>query len=369
MVSGLRKAFFSDFSVKNAKSSRKPIFPLQNALQSLYGGSGAGNLGDGFVAKLSLDGSTIIFSTYLGGSGDDEIFSMAIGTDRSIYLAGDTSSIDFPLKTPLQALFSTGVTNSHHAFITKLSPNGGALTYSTYLGGSGDTDVATNIAIDPAGCAYVLGKTTSRDFPVINAVQSNYKGGFTDTFLAKLNPAGSVLLFSTYLGGTNADRGSDIRVDAIGNMYLAGLTGSTDFPTRNPLQATNRGSSNLFLMKLGADEVTVGGANFSGSSIAAKGIVSAFGLTLANTTAPAATVPLPTTLGGTTVKVTDSNGTERLAPLFYISPGQVNYQIPGGTVSGPALVVITNGNGVISSGVMQINSVAPTKHLNINSTV
>jgi uncharacterized protein (TIGR03437 family) len=335
-------------------------FPLQNALQTLYGGTGADNYGDGFVAKLSLDGSTIIFSTYLGGSGDDEIFSMALGADHSVYLVGDTSSTDFPLKNPLQARFSTALPDSYHAFITKLAPGGSALTYSTYLGGSGDTDVATSIAIDPAGCAYILGETTSTDFPLLNPLQATYKGGAADAFLAKLNPTGSALLFSTYLGGTNTDLGSDVRVDAIGNMYVAGLTASVDFPTRNPLQATNRGTANLFLMKLGADEVTVGGANFNGSSIVAKGIVSAFGLTLANTTAPAPTIPLPTTLGGTTVKVTDSTGTERLAPLFYVSPGQINYQIPGGTVVGPALVVITNGNGVISSGAMQVTDVAPT---------
>ncbi len=342
-------------------------FPVQNAVQSSYGGAGSDGYGDGFVTKLSNDGSALIFSTYLGGSSDDEIFSLALGPNGTIYLAGDTSSTNFPLKNALQSNVSVPFLEPYHGFVTKLNSDG-SMNYSTYLGGStvsaipndGVIDAATGIAVDIVGNAYVVGETRAQNFPVVNALQSTYSGGSITGFVTKINASGSQLLYSTYLGGSSGDICSDIRVDAIGNVVVVGITASTNFPVSNAFQSSNRGLTNLFLTRLGADEVTVSGANYSGNSITAKGIVSAFGPALATTTAPAPSVPLPTTLAGTTVTVTDSAGTDRLAPLFFVSSGQINYQIPAGTLAGPAAVTITDSNGKISSGVMQVVAVAPS---------
>ena len=336
-------------------------FPLRNAVQSFYNGTGVDGIGDGFVTKLTVNGSAVVFSTYLGGSGDDEIFSLAVGPGGSVYVTGDTSSTNFPLKNPLQSSFSTLFSDSYHVFVTRLIPDGSALAYSTYLGGSGYEDFGAGIAVDIVGNAYLTGSTNSSNFPVVNALQAVYRGGpleVGDAFAAKINPSGSTLVYSSFLGGTGDEIGNHIKVDSIGNAYIIGLTTSTNFPMQSPYQSSLRGLTDFFITKIGSDAVTVSGASFIPTAIASKAIVSVFGPFLATAAAPAASIPLPTTLAGTTVKITDSAGTERLAPLYYASPNQVNYQIPDGTVPGPAAVLVTSSDGRISTGVMQVNTVA-----------
>ena len=121
--------------------------------------------------------------------------------------------------------------------MAKLNSAGSALVYSTYLGGS-VSDAGSGIAVDSSGNAYVTGTTGSTDFPTANPLQATYGGGVYDAFVAKLNPAGSALVYSTFLGGSNSDSGQGIAVDFSGNAYVTGHTYSTDFPTANPLQAT-----------------------------------------------------------------------------------------------------------------------------------
>src|SRR5881628_2892634 len=135
------------------------------------------------------------------------------------------------------------------AFITKLSA-GGARVYSTYLGGSG-TDRGLGIAVDAAGSAYVTGDTFSTNFPTASPLQAANLGGPDDAFVTKLNAAGSALVYSTYLGGSGPDQGDGIAVDAAGNAYVTGGTGSTNFPTASPLQALN-GPTDAFVTKLNA---------------------------------------------------------------------------------------------------------------------
>ena len=217
--------------------------------------------------------------------------------------------------------------------------------------------------MDIVGNAYVTGSTNSSNFPVANALQSVFNGlgpdEIGDAFVAKINPSGSTLVYSSFLGGSLNEIGNHIRVDALGNAYIIGVTDSSNFPTQSPYQSSLRGNTDFFITKIGSDAVTVSGASFIPTAIASKAIVSVFGPFLAPASAPAASIPLPTTLAGTTVKITDSAGTERLAPLYYVSPNQVNYQIPDGTVSGPAAVLVTSSDGRISTGVMQVNTVAP----------
>jgi hypothetical protein len=202
---------------------------------------------DVFVTKLNPAGSALIYSTYLGGSSPDEGNGIVVDTAGNAYVTGLTESIDFPT-TP--GAFQTSFKGGGSAFITKLNPAGSALVYSTYLSGS-NFDQGFGIAIDTSGNAYVTGLAESIDFPTTpGAFQTNLKGT-GDAFITKLNPVGSALLYSTYLGGSNLDQGFGIAIDTSGNAYVTGLTESTDFPiTRDAFQASLKGIVAAFVTKL-----------------------------------------------------------------------------------------------------------------------
>jgi hypothetical protein len=173
-------------------------FPTANPVQPDFGGAGA-VWGDAFVTKFNAAGS-LVYSTYLGGSGQDFGTRIAVDGSGHAYVAGETGSTDFPTANALQPGFGGGFSD---AFVTKLSPDGSALVYSTYLGGA-SSDSGFGIAVDASGNAYVSGDTFSTNFPTANAFQPT-RAGFvfnSDAFVTKLNPAGSALVYSTYLGGT-----------------------------------------------------------------------------------------------------------------------------------------------------------------------
>lgn len=219
-------------------------FPTANPLQRELGGP----LGDAFVAKLNPAGNELVYSTYLGGRDGDAVAGIAVDRLGNAYIAGMTASQDFPAVGPLQKSYGGGDAD---AFVAKLSATGRTLLYSTSLGGGG-TDGATGIAVDGAGNAYVVGYTTSTDFPTVEALQDK-SGGFDDAFVAKLNPTGRDLVYSTYLGGRAGDRGVGIAVDGAGNAYVTGMTGSTNFPTAKALQPSFRGGfEDAFVAKLSA---------------------------------------------------------------------------------------------------------------------
>jgi hypothetical protein len=192
---------------------------------------------EAFVTKLNAAGTALIYSTYLGGSGDDHGGGIAVDASGNAYVTGNTRSLDFPTQNPLQPVFGGGFYGD--AFVTKLNAAGSALVYSTYLGGS-DNEFLPIIAVEPSGNAYVTGITQSADFPTKNPLQPARKG--TDTaFVTKLNATGSALVYSTYLGGSIAEFGLGIAADLAGNAYVTGITYSPDFPTKNPLQPTLAG--------------------------------------------------------------------------------------------------------------------------------
>jgi hypothetical protein len=205
---------------------------------------------DGFVTKLNSTGSALVYSTYLGGKQGDNTSDLAVDSAGNAYVAGQTDSDDFPITAgafqrtrahPQQ--FGGGA----DGFITKLNPSGTALVYSTYLGGDNDDGIAS-IAIDDSGNAYVTGETQSTNFPRttgafqsasgadVGTVVGGTPGGGggpsgTDAFVTKINASGSALVWSTYLGGAGGDRAQGIAVDGSGNVYVAGTTQSTNFPT------------------------------------------------------------------------------------------------------------------------------------------
>jgi hypothetical protein len=202
-----------------------------------------------FVTKLSSSG-TLVYSTYLGGNGNDTAAAIAVDSAGNAYIAGGTTSTNFPMVSPAQAASGGG----QDAFITKLNPAGNALIYSTYLGGSGGTmgsmEAATSIAVDATGAAYVTGVTNSTNFPVTAGALQTTNMGEGDGFVTKLNPAGSAWVYSTYLGGSSVDYASAIAVDFLGNAYIAGYTASPDFWSLNAVQAANAGLYNAFITKL-----------------------------------------------------------------------------------------------------------------------
>jgi len=201
---------------------------------------------DVVILKLNASGSTLIYSTYLGGPGDDAYPTLALDAAGDVYVAGLTLSLRFPT-TPgaLQPHFGGGRTD---AFVAKLDPTGSSLIYATYLGGGGD-DLPIGIAIDAAGDAYVGGFTCSPNLPVTRgAFQTENAGGRTlcwvvpgpsDGFVAELNPQGTGLGFSTYLGGSGIDVVGVAGVDSSGHVIVVGGTASTDFPvTADAFQRT-----------------------------------------------------------------------------------------------------------------------------------
>lgn len=219
-------------------------FPVLNAFQSSFRGQT-----DAFVTAVNPPGSQWIYSTYLGGSGDDHARAIAVDSSGNAYLTGDTTLTDFPVVNAFQR--SSG--GNQDAFAAKLSPDGRYLLYSSYLGGGGGAagaaESGTGIAVDAAGNAYVTGATSSSDFPAVSGLQVAYKGNI-DGFLTKINPSGAALVYSTYLGGVGIDITTAVAVDPEGNAFVVGYTASPDFPLMLASQASLAGLYDAFLTKI-----------------------------------------------------------------------------------------------------------------------
>jgi hypothetical protein len=219
-------------------------FPLSGAYQ---GTKGAGASGDAFVTKLNAAGSALIYSTYLGGNNIDQVMSIAVDSAGNAHVTGETASPNFPVLNAFQGTLAGGA----DAFVAKLTATGSALSYSTYLGGSG-SDRGYGIALDAAGNAYVTGQTPSSNFPVMSAFQGTYRGGTFDAFVTKVTVVGA-LGYSTYLGGAGADVGRGIAVDSSGAAYITGSTMSDNFPTFAAYQGARSGlNDDAFVTKLNA---------------------------------------------------------------------------------------------------------------------
>jgi hypothetical protein len=230
-------------------SSTSTDFPLVSQFQSRQGPTG---LTDAFVTKFSSSGSSVFYSTYLGGSNsEDEAACIAIDKSGNAYIAGTTYSNNFPLQGAYQIF--QGPPTSSDAFVTKLSAAGNTALFSTYLGGSNSAEIGASIVVDSLGCAIVAGTTMSGNFPTYGPYQA-YQGA-TDAFVTRFAPSGGTLLYSTCLGGsTNEDVGNDLALDLAGSAYITGATSSSNFPTVNPFQSYSPGliAPNAFVTKLSA---------------------------------------------------------------------------------------------------------------------
>lgn len=214
-------------------------FPIAGAFQA----SNRGGV-DAFVVKLDPTGSSLLYATYIGGSGDDRAAAIAVDSLGQAHAVGSTASSNFPLASAARSTMVGG----REAFALKLNAAGSALAYSTFLGGS-NTDSATALAVDASGFAYVAGDTYSADFAVTgDAVQSAF-GGRVDAFLAKLSSAGAIT-YSTFLGGLLDEHAGGVVTDGTGIAYVVGGTLSTNFPVVASLQATNAGGQDAFVTKI-----------------------------------------------------------------------------------------------------------------------
>ncbi len=231
-------------------------FPLENPFQPSFGAGGE----DAFITKLNASGSALIYSTYLGGNGGDVGYSIAVDASGNAYLTGQTRSSNFPTMSPLQPI-SGGFID---LFVTKINPSGSALVYSTYLGGN-NFDRGQGIAVDASGSAYVTGLTQSPDYPTQSFFQDTFLG-VVDVIVTKVNPSGSGLVYSTYIGGTGNDQAEAIDVDAFGNAYITGGTGSNDYPTESPFQPSLGGGFDAFVTKLGASGSVLSYSTYLGGS-------------------------------------------------------------------------------------------------------
>jgi hypothetical protein len=291
-------------------------FPLVNPLQPASGGGY-----DAFVAKFNPFTSTLVYSTYLGGSSTDFGFGIAVDSVGSAYVTGLTTSTNFPTANPYQKNLLGNVTTNQNAFVTKLNPAGSALVYSTYLGASFVTGYG--IAVDSTGAAYVTG-ITQGNFPLVGSLVASDREA--NPFVTKFNPAGSSLVYSTYLGGFGA--GSGIAVDTSGNAYVTGFVGSVlPFPTTPGAAQTTfggvAGGTNAFVAKVGSGVESVAAAKSS---------------------------PNPSVFG------------EQVTFTATVTPGSASSNTPTGTVSfqdGPTpieVLSLANGSASFNTSVLSVGS-------------
>jgi len=281
---------------------------------------------DVFVTKLDAAGTGLLYSTYLGGAGNDEGRGIAVDLGGGAYVTGRAAFMNFPT-TPgaFDTTFNGGVSD---AFVTNLNAAGTGLLYSTFLGGS-DFDYGAGIAVDVAGSAYVTGETRSADFSTTPSSFDTTLSGFSDSFVTKLDAAGTALLYSTYLGGSSSDPGAGIAVDATGNAYVTGFTTSADFPTTlGAFDRTHNGGSDAFVTKLDAAgggllySTYLGGSGpDGGEGIALDGVGSAY-VTGDTTSANFPITPgaFDGTLNGTDVFVTKLDVIATVPAVLTLSP-------------------------------------------------
>jgi hypothetical protein len=320
-------------------------FQAKNKAFQTVGTAGVQPGSNAFVAKLNPTGTALVYSTYVGGSASNSASGIAVDGSGDAYITGGVSSTDFPVtRTALQAT-NHSATGSN-VFVAKLNPAGSALLYSTYLGGSGG-DSANGLVVDGSGNAYIAGGSSSTDFPVTQgALQTtNQSATGSNAFVTVLNPAGSALVYSTYLGGSGDDGASGLALDGFGNAYITGWASSTDFPvTSGAFQATNHSTnkgSNAFVAKvsiapaisgLSPNSATAGGAAFTltvngsgfatGSNVEWNGSVVVTSYISANQLSASIPASLIKAAGGASVTVLNSSTIASSAATFVVfSPG------------------------------------------------
>jgi hypothetical protein len=251
-------------------SSNFPVTP--GAYQTTCSGGACSSTNiDAFVTKLNATGTALEYSTYLGGSGKDYGYGIALDPSGDAFIVGTTTSSNFPVTSgAFQRTCGGNSCASGDGFVTELNSSGSGLVYSTYIGGSG-VNQANAIALDSSGNAYITGYTKSSSFPITAGVFqpkcSSCSAGTVDSYVTELNSSGSALVYSSYLGGNNGDTGYAIAVDAAGNAYVTGYTYSTNFPTTTgAFQRTSGAKSVAFVTKVNATGTAMSYSTYLGGT-------------------------------------------------------------------------------------------------------
>jgi hypothetical protein len=347
------------------------------AFQTTNGGGS-----DVFVTKLNATGTALVYSTYIGGSGDDYGNAIAVDGSGYAYVTGFTGSTDYDV-TPgaFQTTKSTTNPNETDVFVTKLNATGTALVYSTYIGGSGN-DVGYAIAVDGSGYAYVTGYTKSPDYDVTPGAFQTTNEGWQNVLVTKLNAAGTALVYSTYIGGSGYDYGTAIAVDGSGYAYVTGFTDSPDYDvTTGAFQTTYGGGQDVFVTKVchpitltsapGTNNQTVcvntaitpitysttgaTGATFSGLPAGVTLTFSGGNITISGTPTATGTFNYTVTLTGGCGGVTTATGTIIVQPnnttiTLTSAPGTDNQTVCVNTAITPITYSTTGAMGVTFSG-------------------
>ncbi|MFH0899509.1 MAG: SBBP repeat-containing protein, partial [Pseudomonadota bacterium] len=215
-------------------------FPAFGGFDSTFGGTE-----DGFVAKIAAVGSSLVWSSLLGGSAADYVNGIATDSAGNAYVAGYTESADFPVANG----FDSTLGGSRDAFVAKVAAAGSNLVWSSFLGGAGN-DLGNGVAVDAVGNAYVTGYTTSTDFPATNGFDTTNDSYSADAFVTKVNAGGARLSWSSYLGGSAGDYAYGVAVNTPGNVYVGGYTVSSDFPASGGFDTTLASSSDAFVTRI-----------------------------------------------------------------------------------------------------------------------
>jgi hypothetical protein len=318
---------------------------------------------DAYVAEINPTGSALVFSTYLGGTAADVAYALVLDASANIYVVGYSQSTDFPVTA---GAYQTTTGANSAGFVTKLNPTGTALIYSTYLGGTSTVTgtsceaCATSIALDGAGDAYVSGLTAESTFPTTplcfqNTFKSTDKGH--DAFITEINPSGSGIVFSTYLGGAGDDGATGIAVDGSGNVWLKGNTKSTDFPvTGGAFQTASAGNFDHYVAELNpTGTALLFGTYLGGSGVEFGGATKMLAIDSQNppnvyVTGYSSSTDFPTTPGAFQTVAGGGNDVEisKFVPSANVglSPAAVNFgtQLVGATSPAHTITVTNTGN-------------------------
>jgi hypothetical protein len=337
-----------------------PFPTTPGAVQTTPGSTSTSSNGDAFVTKFAADGQSLVYSTFLGGSGNELAYAIAVDSAQQAYVTGITQSTNFPTQSPLQAISGGGT----DAFVVSLAANGQSLRYSSYLGGSG-TDSAFALAVGPAGRAYVTGSTTSSNFPTRSALYPF--GGGTDAFVSIVAADGSMLDYSSFLGGSSTDVGRGIAIDGSGLIDVVGYTSSSAFPVKDPLPRVSEGGTDAFVSQLSADGSSLqfgsllgGSSSDQGMAIAADALGNIY---IAGVTQSAANfhtqAPFQAASGGGLDAFVAKIGTPSVPGTLALSAASYSVAENAGTVtvtvlrsgsSGAAAVDYSTANGSATSG-------------------
>lgn len=301
---------------------------------------------DVFVTKLNSSGSSILWSTFVGGSAFDSGNAIAVDAQGAAYVSGFSGSLNYPTTA---GAFDRTQNGGSDAFVTKLDPSGSALAYSTYLGGAGFSFEGSNgIAVDDQGSAYVTGFTNSAAFPTTPGAHDTTHAGSNDVYVTKLDSSGSALVYSTLLGGSTIDTGNAITLDAKRNAYVTGFTASADFPTTpGGVDTSHNGSRDAFVTMLDATGLTLAHSTFLGGTAndSGTGITVDAKRQVAYVAGSTDSGDFPTTPGASDPNY-GGNGDAFVSAIDASGSVLVNSTYLGGTASDAATGIATDAKGV-----------------------